>query len=206
MDHGYLLNTLRAFGFGPQFVGFLQVLYASTECLVRLNWTLTKPVSFRRGVWQGCPLSGQLYTLAIEPFLCLLCRRLTGLVLWEPELQLVLSAYADDMLLVVQDLGDLARVEACPAIYSAASSAWVNWVKSSGLAVGDWWQASSLPPALQAIPVEHGSAALSRRLPFCHASLSAGERARFRRRGDRVAPEMDSTTLVPLTSRESAGT
>ncbi|CAM2096421.1 unnamed protein product [Caretta caretta] len=140
VDHGYLLSTLQAFGFGPQFVSFLRVLYASVECLVRLNWTLTEPVSFGRGVRQGCPLSGQLYALAIEPFLCLLRRRMTGLVLREPELRLVLSAYADDVLLVVQDPGDLARVEACQAIYSAASSARVNWVKSSGLAVGDWRQ------------------------------------------------------------------
>ncbi|CAM2105264.1 unnamed protein product [Caretta caretta] len=81
VDRGYLLNTLRAFGFGPQFVGFLQVLYTSAECLVKLNWTLTEPVSFGQGVRQGCPLSGQLYTLAIEPFLCLLHRRLTGSVL-----------------------------------------------------------------------------------------------------------------------------
>ncbi|CAM2112901.1 unnamed protein product [Caretta caretta] len=115
VDHGYLLSTLQAFGFGPQFVSFLWVLYASAECLVRLNWTLTEPVSFGRGVW-----------------------RMTGLVLWEPELRLVLSAYADDVLLVVQDPGNLARVEACQAIYSAASSARLNWVKSSGLAVGDW--------------------------------------------------------------------
>ncbi|CAM2103341.1 unnamed protein product [Caretta caretta] len=50
-----------------------------------------------------------------------------------------------------KDLGDLAQVEACQAIYSAASSARVNWVKSSGLVVGDWWQGSSLPPPLQAI-------------------------------------------------------
>ncbi|CAM2116256.1 unnamed protein product [Caretta caretta] len=140
VDHGYLLSTLQAFGFGPQFVSFLRVLYASAECLVRLNWTLTEPVSFGRGVRQGCPLSGQLYALAIEPFLCLLRRRMTGLVLREPELRLVLSAYANDILLVIQDPGDLARVEACHAIYSAASSARVNWVKSSGLAVGDWRQ------------------------------------------------------------------
>ncbi|CAM4546103.1 unnamed protein product, partial [Lepidochelys olivacea] len=86
VDHGYLLSTLQAFGFGPQ--------------------------------------------------------RMTGLVLREPELRLVLSAYADDILLVVQDPGDLARVEACQAIYSAASSTRVNWVKSSGLAVGDWRQGS----------------------------------------------------------------
>ncbi|CAM2105188.1 unnamed protein product [Caretta caretta] len=111
VDHGYRLSTLRSFGFGPQFVGFLRVLYASGECLVKLIWTLTEPINFGRAV-----------------------ERLTGLVLREPELQLVLSAYADDVLLVVQDPGDLVRVEACQAIYSAASSAWVNWVKISGLA------------------------------------------------------------------------
>ncbi|CAM2095539.1 unnamed protein product [Caretta caretta] len=151
VDHGYLLSTLQAFGFGPQFVGFLRVLYTSSEYLVKLNWTLTEPVSFGRGVRQGCPLSGQLYALAIEPFLCLIRRRLTGLVLREPELRLVLSAYADDVLLVIQDPSDLVQVEACQAIYSAASSARVNWVKSSGLAVGDWRQANSLQPALQTI-------------------------------------------------------
>ncbi|CAM2106430.1 unnamed protein product [Caretta caretta] len=127
VDHGYLLSTLQAFGFGPQFVSFLQVLYASAECLVRLNWTLTEPVSFGRGVRQGCPLSGQLYALAIEPFLCLVPQEFD------------------------RDPGDLAQVEACQAIYSAVSSARVNWVKSSGLAVGDWRQASSLQPALQTI-------------------------------------------------------
>ncbi|CAM2111714.1 unnamed protein product [Caretta caretta] len=150
VDHEYLLGNLRAFGFGPQFVGFLQVLYADVECLVRLNWTLTEPVSFGRGVRQECPLSGQLYALAIEPFLRLLRRRLTGLALREPELRLVLSAYTDDVLLVVQDPDDLVRVEACQAVYLVASSARVNWVKSSGLVVGDRWQASSLQPALQA--------------------------------------------------------
>ncbi|CAM2111721.1 unnamed protein product [Caretta caretta] len=107
VDHGKFLSTLWAFGFGPQFVGFLRVLYTSSECLVKLNWTLTEPVNFGR---------------------------LTGLVLQELELRLVLLAYADDVLLVVQDPGDLAQVEACQAIYSAASSARVNWVKISGLA------------------------------------------------------------------------
>ncbi|CAM2094993.1 unnamed protein product [Caretta caretta] len=37
VDHGYLLSTLQAFGFGPQFVGFLRVLYTSAKCLVKLN-------------------------------------------------------------------------------------------------------------------------------------------------------------------------
>ncbi|CAM2102733.1 unnamed protein product [Caretta caretta] len=84
-------------------------------------------------------------------FLCLLCRRLTELVLQVLELRLVLLVYADDVLLMVQDPGDLVRVEACQAIYLAAFSTLVNWVKSSGLVVRDRWQASSLPPELQAI-------------------------------------------------------
>ncbi|CAM4661555.1 unnamed protein product [Lepidochelys kempii] len=204
VDHGYLLGTLRAFSLAPQFVGFLQVLYASAEYLVRLNWTLTEPVSFGRGVRQGCPLSGQLYALAIEPFLCLLRRRLTGLALRERELRLVLSAYADDVLLVVQDPGDLARVEACQAVYSAASSARVNWVKSSGLVVGDRRQASPLPSHASSHLVERGSAALSWRLPFCHASVSSGELARFRGQGGRT-PEMDRTAPVSDLSRAGTG-
>ncbi|CAM2095021.1 unnamed protein product [Caretta caretta] len=141
MDHEYLLSTLRAFVFGPQFVGFLQVL----------NWTLIIPVSLGQGACQGCLLSGQLYALAIEPFLRLLRKGLTGLVLRELEVQLVLVAYADDVLLVVQHPEDLVRVEACQAVYSAAFSARVNCDKSSGLVVGAGWRASSLPPALQVI-------------------------------------------------------
>ncbi|CAM2098453.1 unnamed protein product [Caretta caretta] len=55
VDHGCLLSTLQAFGFVLQFVGFLRVLYASSECLVKLNWTLTEPVSFRQGIRRGAP-------------------------------------------------------------------------------------------------------------------------------------------------------
>ncbi|CAM5091834.1 unnamed protein product, partial [Eretmochelys imbricata] len=161
-------------GFRPQFVGFLQVLYASAEYLVRLNWTLTEPVSFGRGVQQGSLLSGQLYTLAIEPFLCVFYRRLTGLALQEPELRLVLSAYANDMLLMVQDPGDLVWVEACQAICSVASSA---RVKSSGLMVGDRWQPSYLPPSSH--PGDRGTTALSWGLSIRHASFSARELAGF---------------------------
>ncbi|CAM2112836.1 unnamed protein product [Caretta caretta] len=139
VDHGYLLGTLQAFGFGPQFVSFLQVLYTSVECLVRLNSTLTKSVIFGQGVRQGCPLSGQLYTLVIEPFLCLLRRRLTGLVLQEPELRLVLLAYANDVLLVVQDTGTwrgwrLARppIQQPPPPESTGSRALAWWWGTGG--------------------------------------------------------------------------
>ncbi|CAM2119576.1 unnamed protein product [Caretta caretta] len=73
-------------------------------------------------------------------------------MLQEPELQLVLSAYANNMLLIVQNPGDLLQVEACQAVYLAASSAWVNRVKSSGLVSpgkGSWRLACLLEKGLQ---------------------------------------------------------
>lgn len=76
---------------------------------------------------------------------------MTRLVLREPDLGVVLLAYVDDGLLVVQDPGNLVRVEACQAIYLVASSTWVSWVKSSGLKFGEGWQASFFPPMLPAI-------------------------------------------------------
>ncbi|CAM2111238.1 unnamed protein product [Caretta caretta] len=204
MDHGYLLGTLQAFGFRPRFVGFLQVLYASAECLVRLNWILTAPVTFEQGVHQGCPLLGQLYSLAIEPFLR---KRLTGLVLHEPEVWLVLPAYTDDVLLVVQGLDDLVWVEACQAVCSAASSAQVNWVElwpgGRGQVMGE------LPPThASGHLVEPRSAALSWRLSFCHASISSRELARFRGQDYWVVAGfrgLDGTAPVPLPLGESTG-
>ncbi|CAM2096654.1 unnamed protein product [Caretta caretta] len=115
-----------------------------------LVWDLLE-LGRRDGSMAGVPPLGPAVALAIEPFLSLLRQRLMGLALWEPELRLVLSAYADDVLLMVQDLDDLMWVETCQAVYLVASSTQVNWVKSSGLVVGDGWQASTLPPTLQAI-------------------------------------------------------
>lgn len=46
------MGTLKAFSFNSGFVGFLQQLCTTAECLVKLNRVL----GFRRGVSQGCPI------------------------------------------------------------------------------------------------------------------------------------------------------
>uniref|UniRef100_A0A0E9T1B7 Reverse transcriptase domain-containing protein n=1 Tax=Anguilla anguilla TaxID=7936 RepID=A0A0E9T1B7_ANGAN len=63
----------------------------------------------RRGIRQGCPISGQLYSLAIEPLLCRLRGRLTGLSL--PELPgdapVSVSAYVDDINVLIKTQSDV---------------------------------------------------------------------------------------------------
>jgi hypothetical protein len=97
VDHGFLFSTLRAFGFGEGFVALLCLLYKEAFCLVKVGGGLSCPVQVQRGIRQGCPISGQLYSLAIEPLLNRLRSRLSGLMLpgWPQRPSLVVLAYAD---------------------------------------------------------------------------------------------------------------
>ena len=151
VDHTYLFRTLEAFGFGPLFVGALRVLYRDTSSLLKVNSVLCAPFPARRGIRQGCPLSGMLYALAIEPLLHALRRRLSGVALPPavgPSLAppLRLSAYADDVTVFLNTQEDVEALTACQRAYERASSARINWAKSDTLLLGEWL--ATTPPAL----------------------------------------------------------
>ena len=81
--------------------------------MVRMGGGRSRPVWGRRGIRQGCPLSGQLYTLAIEPFLGMLRRRLQG-VCWtgmDVVTGIAVSAYAEDVSVMVRDGRDMQLLE-----------------------------------------------------------------------------------------------
>lgn len=100
---------------------------------------------------QGTICQDHLYAIVLEPFLCLLCRWMAGLVLYDTAMRVVLSVHTGNMFLAAWDLGYLVQVETCQSIYLLGSSAWVNWVKSSVLIVSNGWEVGSLPPMLQGI-------------------------------------------------------
>lgn len=67
VDHNYLFNILKAFGFGESFINWVKLLYKDAACIVKVGGGLSCPILVTRGIRQSCPLSGQLYSLAIEP-------------------------------------------------------------------------------------------------------------------------------------------
>ena len=77
----FLFATLRAFGIGEVFRSYVGLLYKEASCMVRVGGELSCPIPMKRGIRQGCPISGQLYCLALEPLLIRLRRVLTGLPL-----------------------------------------------------------------------------------------------------------------------------
>lgn len=107
---------------------------------------MSYPFPVRRGIRQGCPISGQLYSIAIEPLLCRLRSRLSGLSLLElaQSPPVVVSAYAVDVTVFIQNHRDVQELKESLVLYGKASSARVNWGKSGGYLVGQWSFGSTL--------------------------------------------------------------
>lgn len=136
----FLFSTLRAFGFGENVISLLGLLYNEVFCVVKVGGGLSCPVTVKRGIRQGSPISGQLYAIAIEPLLHKVCFTLTGVIL--PGVSnhpcLVISAYADDINVFIKNPNDIMDLQHCLELYEKASSAKVNWGKSSALKLGPW--------------------------------------------------------------------
>ena len=95
------------------------LLYSGAECLVKVGRGLSRPVPAQRGIRQGCPISGQLYSLAFEPLLCRLKSRLSGFSLsgTQHNLPLIVSTYADDLNVFVRDQGDIEALQDSLGLY-----------------------------------------------------------------------------------------
>lgn len=129
---------MQDFGVGDVFLSWIKLLYSGTCCVLKVGGGLSCPVPIGRGIRQCCPISGLLYSVAIEPLLCRLRSRLRGLSL--PELAhshpVVVSAYVDDVNVLVQNQGDVQELKESLVLYEKASSARVNWGKSEACLVG----------------------------------------------------------------------
>lgn len=97
-------------------------------------------------------MSGILYAIAIEPLLTALRRQLCGISTvghFTSEMVTVkLSAYADDVTVIIRSNEDVCNLEAALEIYQKASSARVNWKKSTSLLLGQWEEEGRPIPTL----------------------------------------------------------
>lgn len=99
VDHEYLFNVFKNFGFGDNFISYIRLLYSNVFVMVRACGGLSAPIPVTRGIRQGCPLSGQLYSLMIKLLFCRLKSVLKGIAIpnINDHFKLFLSAYADDI-------------------------------------------------------------------------------------------------------------
>jgi hypothetical protein len=69
VDHKYIEETLRAYGFGEGFINTFNILYKGITSKILVNGFLSKPIKIERGVKQGDALSCAIFILCIDPLL-----------------------------------------------------------------------------------------------------------------------------------------
>ncbi|KAI3364781.1 hypothetical protein L3Q82_000909 [Scortum barcoo] len=139
VEHNFLWKVMERFGFSAGFTAKIKVLCSDIESVLKLNGSLCAPFRVRRGVRQGCALSGMLYALSLEPLLNkILCTSIQGLILPGCGGNIVLSAYADDLIVLIKNQGEVNILANIIKDFTIISAARVNWKKSEALAVGGW--------------------------------------------------------------------
>ncbi|KAK3550043.1 hypothetical protein QTP86_018661, partial [Hemibagrus guttatus] len=138
VEHEYLWKVLETFGFNPGFVAMIRVLYCEIESVLKVNGGLCAPFRVYRGIRQGCSLSGMLYSLAIEPLLNKLRSFLSGFNIPHTNASVYLSAYADDLVVMINTQEDVNVLAAILNDFQILSSTKVNWTKSEAILVGEW--------------------------------------------------------------------
>ena len=133
----FLFHVLKKFGFGPNFITWIRVLYSSPLAAVRTNSNLSPYFELQRGTRQGCPLSPLLFALAIEPLAIAIRQHVDIKGIHRGGLVHKVSLYADDMLLFVSDpLHSLPKLLELLKGFGEISGYKVNFQKSELMPIG----------------------------------------------------------------------
>ena len=67
INRKFMLHTLRALNFGPEFTNWITTMNSNTECIIIVNngWS-SAPFAMTNGIRQGCPISVLIFILTVE--------------------------------------------------------------------------------------------------------------------------------------------
>jgi exonuclease III len=69
VDHKYITETLRAYGFGEDFIKTFNILQKDISARILVNGFLSESINIKHGVKQGDSLSCAIFIICIEPLL-----------------------------------------------------------------------------------------------------------------------------------------
>jgi hypothetical protein len=102
--HAFLFAVMRFYGFPAGLIHFFTELYSGNVCFGTLGGERKRLFSILSGILQGCPASGSLFVLAVDPFYRMVKSRLSGSIS---------KAFADDLGTIIQRLEQLPIAKSC---------------------------------------------------------------------------------------------
>ena len=130
VKHEYLWYILRAHGINTESTDLLTAFYrrATSRCQADGHASAAFPIC--SSIRQGYPLSAILFTLVINLSLWEIENELRVFSLEEGTQKVKCVTYADDVILLITDKWDIAKLKNILAIYEQASGATLNRNKS----------------------------------------------------------------------------
>ena len=140
VEHDFILFALESFNFGPNFLAWIKLLYSNALLTVKNNGFTSRWFECSRGTFQGSPISGLLFNLAVEMFASRVraTADINGIMISGHEIKM--TQYADDTTLFLKDSGSIQRVIEMLDDFRIASGLEIN-VQKCGLM---WLGAKSL--------------------------------------------------------------
>jgi len=133
-----LYAILKKYGFSEQFQQRIRRMYENATSTIQINGHQSYSIPIRSSVRQGCPMSMLLYALCLNPLLCTLENKLTGLRIQQRDPKTAVLAYADDVTIFVTKNNDIQVLKHAQRCFEVASGAQVNIGKSKAIAFGPW--------------------------------------------------------------------
>ena len=147
IEHRWLMLVLETFGFGPDFLQWVKVLYTNLRASIIVNGHVTSEFEYQRGLRQGCPFSPLLYVLCIEPFSNRVRTNpnIKGIPLPGDVRESKITQYADDNTLTLSDTNSASICIDLFEIYARASGSELNRGKSKGMWLGRFKDRADTP-------------------------------------------------------------
>ena len=103
LEWTFMIETLKAFNFGNDFIRWIKILYTKPTFSVKNNGWVSRKCTMSRGIRQGCPLSALLFILSVEVLGVQIRQNkyIKGFKFGNKEYKI--SQYADDGILMLSD-------------------------------------------------------------------------------------------------------
>jgi len=138
LEWPFMLNTLKKFNFGNNFIKWITILYTKPGLSFKNNGWMSSEVRPTRGIRQGCPISALLFILSAE-ILAQYIRdneHISGIYVNNTEHKI--SQYADDSYLFLSDINSVTQSIDTIRKFSMLAGPKLNMKKTEGILLGPY--------------------------------------------------------------------